>query len=155
LAGAFLLVILIVLAVVLSIFLTKPSQAPTLSPEDLRILLSPVSSDGGEALRTNSTPQNMAFNWLAANNTNLGNYTNETIIQRYALATLYYSTNGDHWLSRYYWVSNEDACRSPWYGVNCTDTGALVDLNLTANSLSGMIPPEIGLLSDLGKFVVE
>jgi hypothetical protein len=76
-AGAFLLLGLIVVGVVLGITL-RPDDAeqPTLLD-----LLSSVSSDGGEALQTPSTPQNRAFNWLAAN-TDLGIYTNERIIQR-------------------------------------------------------------------------
>jgi hypothetical protein len=66
------------------------------SPETfLSDLLSPISSDKGEALLANSTPQNQAFNWMGINNTRLGTLSNETIVQRYALATLYYSANGD------------------------------------------------------------
>jgi hypothetical protein len=39
-----------------------------------------VSFDGGEALETSSTPQNMALNWLVEN-TNLDSYSDEKKIQ--------------------------------------------------------------------------
>jgi hypothetical protein len=161
LAGASLLVILIVLAIVLSITLSKePTPAPTLLPEDeeLRDFLSSASSDGGEALRTQSTPQNKALlDWLIGNS-NLGTYTNKTILQRYALAMLYFSMNGVSWENNALWLDNGNEC-SRWgssYGrvIICTDTGAVVDLDLSDNSLSGMLPPEIGLLTSLGKCII-
>jgi hypothetical protein len=153
-AGAFLLlVVLIVVGVVLGITL-RPDDAeqPTLLD-----LLSSVSSDGGEALQTPSTSQNRAFNWLAAN-TDLGIYTNERIIQRYALATLYFSTNGDRWMNNARWLDNGHECS--WWPSNasieiCADTGVVVDLYLALNSLSGTIPPEIGLLSSVADLYLD
>jgi hypothetical protein len=152
--AAFVLVILI--AVVLGIKLHPDSAPPppsALSKAELSYLLSAVSSDAGTALSTPSTPQNAALNWLA-NSSNLGAFTtNETIIQQYALATLYYSANGDSWYNRSDWLSNEDLCDRPWYGVQCKRAGAVKDLFLTKNNLAGTIPPEIGLLSSsLGEF---
>ena len=158
-AGAFLLLVLIVVGVVLGITL-RPDSGPTLLD-----LLSSVSYDGGEALRTPSTPQNRAFNWLAANS-DLETYTNKRIVQRYALATLYFSTNGDSWMTKERWLDNGDECswwRSSnpcqedseclwWQGsydaVPCTDSGDVRNLQLNDNNLQGTIPPEIGLLSD-------
>jgi hypothetical protein len=159
LAGTFLLllVILIVVGVVLGIKLPQPNQPnqPTLSPEALRALLSSVSSDQGKALQNSSTPQNMAFNWLSDDNPDLGNYTNETIIQRYALATLYFSTNGYSWENNASWLDNGEECGrwQPSDGeVTCSDTGVVAHLDLSENNLQGRIPPEIGLLTSLGKF---
>jgi histone H3/H4 len=155
-----LLLILTVLGVVLGITLRPdaavsipvPTPVPTLSLGDLSYLLGSVSSDNGEALQSSSTPQNMAFKWLA-NDTLLGTYTNETIIQRYALATLYYSTNGDSWVNNASWLDDGDECDS--FQVECTD-GVVASLNLSSNNLFGMIPPEIGLLSDsLSKFIIK
>jgi hypothetical protein len=164
LAVVFFLVILIVVGVVLGITLPQepePDPEPIRSPEDLRDLLGFVSSDGGDALQTNSTPQNMAFTWLVVNNTNLGNYTNETIIQRYALATLYFSTDGgESWKRNARWLDDSSECGS-WQDysddgtVSCTDTGAVVQLDLRFSNLSGTLPPEMGLLSSLGKFVID
>jgi hypothetical protein len=117
--GAFLLLVLIVMGVVLGIMLhpnpetlipqnsttpepttlepTTPestTQAPTSELQSLSEFLSSVSSDGGEALRNPSTPQYEALAWLAGN-ANLASYTGQEKIQRYALATLYYNTKGE------------------------------------------------------------
>ena len=157
LAGALLLVILIVVGIVLGVTL-HPEPEPTLSPEALGDLLSSVSSDGGTALQNTSTPQNKAFNWLAANNTNLGTYTNITIIQCYALVTLYFSTNGEGWTHSDNWLSDLDVC-GRWYQydektIGCTSAGAVTELDLSNNNLKGNMPPEIGLLTSLSKFII-
>jgi hypothetical protein len=141
-AGAFLVLILIVVGVVLAVTLPDPS----LFPETLRDLLSSVSSDKGEALSTNSTPQSKAFNWMVANNATLGTFSEEIIIQRYALATLFYSTNGDSWSNNTSWLDSGEECNG--WGVSCTNTGAVV-LDLPSNNLQGTLPPEIGLLTSL------
>jgi hypothetical protein len=144
--------ILIVVAIVLVITL----RDPTVSPLALFDLLSSVSSDQGEALRTPLTPQSMAFNWMVTNNTNLRTLSDYQLIQRYALATLYYSTKGDNWTSKEYWLDSDTECgRWPTYDgqLNCTTTGALFELNLAYNNLSGSIPKEIGLLTLLGELI--
>jgi hypothetical protein len=144
---------LIVIGVALGVTLPKdPTSTPTWSPEALSVMLSGVSSDDGEALRNSSTPQNLAFNWMVMNNTNPKTLSNETIIQRYALATLYYSTNGDIWDESPSWLDNGEEC-SGW-GVTCTETDAVSELDLSYNNLNGTLPPEIGLLTLLGKCVL-
>jgi hypothetical protein len=110
--------------------------------------LIPVSFDNGTALKEQSTPQNEALNWLA-NNTNLNSYSNATKIQRYALATLFYSTNGTSWDKKDEWMSNFDECA--WVAVSCDDNGSIDTLNLDSNNLVGTIPNELALLSNLSK----
>jgi hypothetical protein len=141
---------------------TAPSTEPT-TPQDLIELISSASSDGGLALSDPSTSQNMALEWLAGN-PNLARYTDLEKIQCYALATLYYTTNGDSWFNNGYWLSDEDVC-GKWYQselagddmvVDCTSDGVVSRIELDNNNLQGVIPPEIGMLSDsLSKFVVE
>jgi hypothetical protein len=151
-AGAFL--ILIVVAIVLAVTLRpeKSNPVPTLSPGDLTKLLSSVSSDEREALSTISTPQSKAFKWMVTNNTNLGTFSKEIIIQRYALATLFYSTNGDSWSNNALWLDSGEEC-SGW-GVSCTIAGAFSEVSLVSNNLEGTVPPEIGLLTSLGECVL-
>jgi len=110
-----------------------------------------VSFDNGAALKEQSTPQNEALNWLA-NNTNLNSYSNATKIQRYALATLFYSTNGTSWYQNLGWLSHFDEC--DWYtyageGSSCDENRTVKDLNLSENNLVGTIPNELALLSNL------
>jgi tetrahydromethanopterin S-methyltransferase subunit B len=146
---------LIVVAVVIPLAVVLPSEPTT--PESttpdvfLNDLLSSISSDGGEALSNTSTPQNKALEWLA-DDTNLESSSNETIIQRYALATLYYSTNGDSWDNNTLWLDSGEEC-SGWYGLECTTTGAVSALKLGGINLQGTLPPEIGFLTLLGECV--
>jgi hypothetical protein len=165
-------VILLVLAVavVISVMLLgqddnspedgSPMPAPTiLVPMGLTDLLSSVSFDRGAALSNPLTPQYSALIWLA-NNTNLDMYLNKQKIQRYALATFYYSTNGDKWNNKSGWLSDADECE--WYnsesfndlgGSFCHD-GEVVRLVMvevdpvSGNNLDGTIPNEIALISN-------
>jgi hypothetical protein len=79
--------------------------------------------------------------------------------QRYALAVFYYALGGDSWLNRSNWLSAIDECS--WHSVLqetahthghesvCDNAGQYVSLALANQNLTGMIPPEIGLLSNL------
>jgi hypothetical protein len=96
------------------------------------------------------TPQNNALNWLA-NNTHLDSYLDAKKIQRYALATLFFSTNGTSWNREDSWISDDDEC--DWYNNEaslCT-RGSVETLSLSENNLVGTIPNELALLSNLGK----
>lgn len=132
------------------------TQVPTTHIEqDLMDFLSSASSDGGVDLATPATPQNKAYEWLAGNS-DLADFTDQDKLQRYALATLYFSTKGDTWNRRDFWLSDEDACFSPWYGLECTSDGEVTGLDNWENDLIGTLPPEIGMLSDtLGKFIFD
>ena len=136
----------------------EPKETPTPSPpqeipQELESLLSSVSFDNGTALQTPSTPQNDALIWLA-NNTNLDSYSDARKIQRYVLATLYYSTNGAQWVDNSDWLTDLDECT--WY----TEASRFIlresvpysELDLSGNNLVGTIPNELALLSSsLGK----
>jgi hypothetical protein len=152
-------VLAMTVAVVLGTVLTRareemqPTEAPKPSPQEviqeLEGLLSSVSLDNGRALRTASSPQNNALNWLANNNTNLEEYTDDQKIQRYALATLFFSTSGTRWNQNKNWMSNEVECG--WYnnaGALCT-SGSVDTLDLWNNNLVGTIPNELALMSNL------
>jgi hypothetical protein len=151
-------VLLITLAVVLGTVLPRaqegmqPIEAPTPSPQEviqeLESLLIPVSLDNGTALQTASTPQKNALNWLA-NNTNLDTYSDAKKIQRYSLATLFYSTNGTSWYQKTNWRSNIDEC--DWGYVFCDENRSLETLELSYNNLFGTIPNELALMSNLGE----
>lgn len=161
LTGSFLFVVLAAVGIVLGLLL-RPVPTPPSSPDDnetilqdLIELLSNASYDGGTALSTQSTPQSNALNWLAGN-ANLANYTDETKLQRFALATLFYSTTGYKWDNYDGWLSDKKEC--DWYNEAdepfCSSDGNVVlklDLGgFGGNHLEGGIPEEIGLTS-LGK----
>jgi Leucine-rich repeat (LRR) protein len=121
-----------------------PSQQEVI--QELESLLIPVTFDNGTALRTASSPQNKALIWLS-NNTDINSYSNATKIQRYALATLFYCTNGNSWFSKANWSSNRDEC--DWGYVFCDENRSLETLDLSSNNLFGTIPNELALLSNL------
>jgi hypothetical protein len=122
-----------------------PTPQPT-APIPLVELLSSVSSDGGDALRTPSTPQNEAYEWIRTDMKG-SNYSHQKIIQRYALATFYHRTQGDSsWDRSEDWLTEADEC--DWKFVSCNARAGVETLNVEQNGLSGPIPPEIGLLLD-------
>jgi DNA-binding SARP family transcriptional activator len=63
-----------------------------------------------------------------------------------ALLTLYDQTGGPGWKHSDGWLSDSTPCA--WFGVTCSG-GAVIELNLPDNDLSGEIPPETGLLTNL------
>jgi Leucine-rich repeat (LRR) protein len=139
----------------------SPVSDPTIAPSE-RITLSPtpfgeqrlfqfllsVALDGGASLRDPTSPQFTAFEWLAANE-DLASYSEDRIIQRYVLATFYFSTGGEQWLQNSFWVSDEDECT--WYtraSSSCGEAGDFQRLELYFNNVQGSIPFDIGLLSN-------
>jgi hypothetical protein len=90
-----------------------PMVALTSTLQDLVDLLSLVSFDNGAALQAPSTPQNNALLLWLSNNINLDAYSDEKRIQRYALATFFYSTNGDNRKRNTGWITDVDEC--DWY----------------------------------------
>lgn len=64
-----------------------------------------------------------------------------------ALVAFYHQTNGPNWADGTNWLSN--APLGAWHGVETNEFGAVIELTLNNNNVSGMIPPEIGQLSHL------
>lgn len=136
--GCFVALVAAVLGVLFGVVF-KPKPPPP--SEGLIELFSSMSFDGGEALRSTSTPQNKAYNWLANNNTNLGSYSDERKIQRYVLATLNWDDNNN-------WLTDNDECG--WYNdadAFCSNR-TVKDFALFSNNLVGKIPVEVALLSN-------
>jgi len=132
------------------------------------------------------SPQSEAFEWLLIW-IGLGpiDASDEHIIQRFVLATLYYSTRGDEWKANTDWLRTRvDECE--WLGLVCEDdapfgqdfrhvTGIFLDdlglqgsipqeiilltdlqtLQFMNNTVSGTIPDNIGLLSQLEFFLAD
>ena len=127
-----------------------PSNDLPIPSLDLLDFLVSVSFDAGDALRDHSSAQYKAYLWLSQNKY-LENYSEKVKIQRYVMATLYYSTNGDNWFSNEGWLDDDDECY--WFSKSgrrsvCSPGGSLKNLELDYNNLSGVLPPELGLLSD-------
>lgn len=73
----------------------------------------------GPILNNPATPQGAAFRWLMDDDplqTDPCEYL--TVIQRYVLATLYFSTFGNSWFVNTDWMTNSTEC--DWYGITCS-----------------------------------
>jgi hypothetical protein len=147
--------------VLLGLLLSNDNASPTTSaptyaiPDLLIYALPPYSLD---IAQSNSTsPQAKALAWLT-NDSAFYEYDSRRVLQRYALAVLYYSTSGELWTNSTGWLSSSNECAwySSWqetdsrfYGPVCQDESHFSILNLTLVGLIGTIPTEVELLTDL------
>jgi hypothetical protein len=102
------------------------------------------------------SPQAKALVWLDSD-PQYNDYELYRLNQRYALAVLYYSTDGDSWENKDGWLSVENECT--WYHYSseytleddqsCVEATRLSVLHLLRNNLAGTLPTELELLTDL------
>ena len=132
----------------------SPGTNPPADP--LFALLASVSPDGGEALRDPSSPQYEALTWLSSPINNNAFLPDDRLIQRFVLATFYYSTRGDNWDSSFLWLTSANECL--WHTTSssasvCDHNNRLTELDLRENNLMGSLPLELLILSDtLGEY---
>uniref|UniRef100_A0A7S4IIA8 L domain-like protein n=1 Tax=Odontella aurita TaxID=265563 RepID=A0A7S4IIA8_9STRA len=147
----------------------RPTSAPITEIQALYIpVLSQVSSD--ESFLNPSSPQGRAFDFIVGEDKKWADpETNpEKVQQRFALATLFYSTGGEaeqtggngegegasptfgSWTSGYEFLTNTDECnwkgtdsKGDLKGVTLCENGRVVHLELSENGLTGTFPPEI------------
>lgn len=134
----------------------------TLSAEE--IFLRSVSRKYGVEFDDKTSYQSKALKWVETFESLGfdGKIDEFRVLQRYALACIYYATNNvpnaytqknfkDHplsgWLVETGWLVDDDECE--WMGVRCDDEGAVVELNMRNNILSGTFPPEAAYLKSL------
>jgi len=123
---------------------------------------------GGEEFNDKDSYQKKALDWvisdsivqrrsLADTPSNV-RWTDEQIVQRYALASFYYSTysvphnyteeffGGDvkPWVNNSNWMERDSECE--WFGIDCDDDGHVTGINMHDNHLSGSLPREITLM---------
>ena len=72
--------------------------------------------------------------------------------ERDILVALYDATLGPGWTNSDNWLT--DASLGEWYGVNVNGEGRVVSLDLSSNSLTGPMSPELGRLSSLTRLVL-
>mmetsp|Transcript_27353 Transcript_27353/g.41392 ORF Transcript_27353/g.41392 Transcript_27353/m.41392 type:complete len:383 (-) Transcript_27353:324-1472(-) len=70
------------------------------------------------------------------------------LLSRLGLVALYVALGGDEWTNQANWLSEKPVCE--WYGVTCNRRKSKIEiLKLDNNNLSGNIPDEISLLTDM------
>lgn len=138
------------------------SHTGIITPEEY---LWKILDDSGFPSTTNTTlteakmtqsAEMLALHWLA-NDPNMRNYSSSRLLQRYALSSFYYATQGEHWNKSTGWNSYQyHEC--DWFAQDsfvtfsglaktadspCDENGTYTRLWLSDNHLKGTIPEEI------------
>ena len=145
---------------------SSPSTpAKPLLRDDIFEIIQQVSSK--ESILKSGTIQYKASAWLAEADPAVlshgSDLTANRIIQRFVLANIYYSLNGDSgWAKTNGWLTEKHECE--WYGISCSmdedlnpsdeanSNGSFITgIDLTANGLKGSLPTEIASLNSLSE----
>jgi hypothetical protein len=106
-----------------------------------------------------SSPQNAAFAWIVGSDLRspvtpgaVSAEESQKVKTRYALATFYYATSGDRWISHLWWLEG-DRHECDWEYISCIDYEVTdIDSGDDGKNMVGRIPSEIKELSSLGTF---
>ncbi len=127
----------------------ESSTSHFITETELQYIVNEMTSDPS-VFDNHHSPQFKALRWFQNDMSNYNMTSAARVAQRYALATLYYSTNGAGWQTRSQWGSGHEC---DWYGVGCeaggSDTVSVTYLDLNSNLLDGTIPSEIGHILSL------
>lgn len=147
------------------------SSGEMASPENLlrfrkANIFNRLITDGGDdgleiaaALYNTTSPQYKAFHFISEFDKRNVHPDDDLLIQRYALAVIYYATKGQNWrYGNFHFLSGVHECH--WYkkihssvmGVAACDANQHVThLQLSGNNLEGTLPSEIKFLKRLEK----
>jgi Leucine-rich repeat (LRR) protein len=95
---------------------------------------------GETNIKVSSTPQHEAACWMFRQSKGFSP-------QRYVMAVIYYATKGAKWDINTDWMTQKHECS--WYGVECSTFKKVVGLDLGYIKVDGLVPREIGLLTEL------
>jgi len=137
----------------------SPAGGASITNQALFTTIANASPDQGAEMLKDGTPQNLAFLSIQEENSGLDNARQ---IQRYALRTLYYSTNGPTtWTVKTGWnpipgQATIDECL--WYsqasGGMC-DGDVVNTIEFVGNRLTGTLPAELGMLPGVKRFYIK
>jgi hypothetical protein len=142
---------------------------PAIEPRSRRstILRWLIDASGESSLLLASSPQNAAACWILYADKRAPKK-KPALLQRYSLATLHYSTatpsNEWDWhmandvagaaAAKGNWM-NTNMHECAWYGVACNARKQITSLNLGFLALDGLLPRELGLLTNLNELDVH
>jgi len=92
-----------------------PTYAPVTPAERVRSLLPSYTL---QQIQWIGSPQQQAYDWLM-DDSHLDAFSEERIVQRYALAVFYFATSGDYWFNQNRWLSH-DHHECDWFSRNST-----------------------------------
>lgn len=126
-----------------------PSASPTISDEFLPQFLATLSDPSD--LANAASPQARAFDWIVNEDEVVRTSDEAKIQQRYAMAVLFFSTNGETaWTTNRNWLNvTLPICNWTQSGTEVCDddSGLLREFTMDRNGMLGTIPTEIALLS--------
>ena len=107
-----------------------------------------MGSTMAQNLWNDSTPQGKAIRWLAEEDgLEVDPSDSEVIVQRYALAVIFYATGGETWIEKAHFLSNMSVCHwnerdeddveehTKYVGTKCTDGNSEVNTLLLGKFL--------------------
>ena len=162
-ATALIAVVAIAIGIVASQFgPSEATMAPTMSPtaliqsdreQELVSYIRAISLDDGASLEIGrDTPQYRALLNVLETRPDFEDHDRGAIQLRYALAVLYYSTDGPNWVINENWLTSEPLCNWKFNCDSCNGCDERRDgifhLALAENGLRGVLPEEFGLLPD-------
>ena len=112
--------------------LTPPEEVDSERMAALKRVIQFYDITPAEVFADSSTPQYAALDWLANKDTG-SSYSmadDVRILQRYVLATLYYSTRGDSWENKYNFLSEVHECK--WFE---TEKDWILDMSPTTHGI--------------------
>jgi Leucine-rich repeat (LRR) protein len=133
------------------------SSTPAPVPLERDSMIALIQSRSASTTFFNSvSPQNKALDWILSDTYSSGGLSDDRLVQRFALATLYSSMNGGNWSNGGGWLNSTHECewgRGVQFG--CSQKSRLTQLLLPYNYLSGLIPIELALLTKLTVLYLE
>mmetsp|Transcript_26969 Transcript_26969/g.56758 ORF Transcript_26969/g.56758 Transcript_26969/m.56758 type:complete len:708 (+) Transcript_26969:166-2289(+) len=138
-----------------------PSEAPSSAPtsEYFTQVVEKLIPLSGNALYDPQTPQHKAARWIS--DVDQMDLNHPGFEQRYAMAVFYYSTDGDNWQTQDGWLKEGSECN--WHGIQglgnclegCTNDGDICGITMKYNRISGSIPSEMGILTQMRYFEIQ
>lgn len=129
-----------------------PTQAP-LTREEVTVDFIRNITLSGFPLRyptpLRARPEELALDWLVDDDASTSQeYSLRRLRQRYGLVTLWFHS-GQTFSSSFEttWATSKNECE--WEEVKCDAKGTVTELDLFREDVSGRIPPDLGLLTDL------
>ena len=158
-----------------------PTPAPTSLQRDsvISLIQSRIAST---SFSNASSPQNQALDWILTDPYSSYELSDDRLVQRFALATFYYSTDGDEWTNHDVdqWLNSTNECLWDANNIFCSPASAVQGLDLdlsygllgripielgpltqisrldlSTNQLTGSLPSELGLLTQLSELFLE
>ena len=127
-----------------------PTSEQTRSSRSIAELLMENSFDHGKALRTSGTPQQAAYLYMKISGLLDEAPSDDSVVQKYGLTTLYYATGGKDWndgSASWKDLAASDCLKEYIFCDDSTQQALWIDM--PHNNMKGVIPPEIGLLEKL------